>query len=174
MYHILHPAYLWEKLTDEECEFLDACGRMDTINLKRLLEKNTALIDAKDKKDNHYAAYVIQWGSHNIRSETIGHRELFEQRVIDVLEYLISQDTSPYGKLLEAAREAIDFGYPGILEWILGQLTHCDAERLAKDIKSFAEQYLESAGISLPDDVCFRMESQLGADPSQKNYKSFC
>jgi len=172
-YDLQHPAYLWEKLTDEESEFLDACGRMDTINLKRLLKMKAALIDTKDNKDNQYGVYIIRWGSHNCRCETIGHRELFERRCIDVLEYLISQDSKPYDKLLGAAWETIEFGYPNILEWLLPQLTLCDKERLAKDSKSFSEQYLNFAGIYLPEAICVKMEALLGADPSQKNIHGF-
>ena len=121
-YWMLHAADLWEKLTEDECDFLDACYNLDTASMRRLLGQAPALIDIKDKQDHHYGEYVIRWSSHHCRCETIGYREQFEQRVIDVLEYLVSQDENPYGKLVDAAECSIEYGYPNILDWLLKQM----------------------------------------------------
>ena len=168
-YWMLHAADLWKELNEGECDFLDACSSLDIATIRRLLGQAPALIDTKDKHDHCYGDYVVRWSSHHCRCEAIGHREQFEQRVIDVLEYLVSQDENPYGKLVDAAECSIEYGYPAILDWLLKRMTLLDCAKLAEKQKGLADFYLADTCYVLPDDIRDKVEALLGVDASQRD-----
>ena len=161
IYDMLHTEYAWEGMDEDECKFLEACGNLDIANIKRLLKDNKALIDTKDRREDHYGYYAVRWASHNCRCETIGHRELFEQRVIDLLDYLTSQDKNPYKKLDEAFSQAMYYGYPSIIEWTMGRLESIDRETFAEEKMKLAKCYQRNWRHVFPDDIRSKIESLL-------------
>ena len=167
-YRMVHLDYPWEKTSEAAVKFLTACMSLDLSTLKSIVAQDANALGYQDDCGDNYSDYLIEWASHFSRYRYAGRREEFERAVIECLEFLVSQDSSPCARLQNAARQSLFFGYPEILKWTMDKLNSIDPRQLQEDLPDFVKIYRTNIQYLLPKDKCVQMEDLLQIPLSER------